>query len=147
MLKATLTEQLLPINSELKHLVKRLEILNRQNALTYVPQPPTFYEKNILPVVSVFSFLIIRKRTAQVLFTLLLMLNIPFLTSINENGTSWNTSVLKASSKRVLKKANIVTDYELKHIHVDMLQQSTITPHLDQVVLPVTLELRYITND
>lgn len=140
-------DQLFPVNRDLQRLVQRLEILNQQNEIVAVPALPSFYQRNIAPVLRLFSFLIIGKRTAQVLFTLMLMLNVPFLTTPDENGSIWNASVLKASSKSVIKKANIVTDFELKHLQIEMLEETTITTHLDQVVMPITLELRYITND
>jgi len=87
----------------------------------------------------------IAKRFTKVFFTLLLVINIPFLTTNTEYKNT--TSTLKASNQQQLQELMSLTDYEIRYMRVDMLDERPITDFMTAVAIPTTFELRYITAD
>jgi hypothetical protein len=88
---------------------------------------------------------IVAKRFTKVLFTLLLVINIPFLTTNTEYKNT--TSTLKASNQQQVQELMSLTDYEIRYMRVDMLDERPITDFMTAVAIPTTFELRYITAD
>lgn len=88
---------------------------------------------------------IISKRFTKVFFTLLLVINIPFLTTTTEYKNT--TSTLKASNQQQVQELMSLTDYEIRYMRVDMLDERPITDFMTAVAIPTTFELRYITAD
>lgn len=88
---------------------------------------------------------IVAKRFTKVLFTLLLVINIPFLTTNTEYKNT--TSSLKASNHQQVQELMSLTDYEIRYMRVDMLDERPITDFMTAIAIPTTFELRYITAD
>lgn len=88
---------------------------------------------------------VLAKRFTKVLFTFLLVINIPFLTTNTEYKNT--TSTLKASNHEQVQELMSLTDYEIRYMRVDMLDERPITDFMTAVAIPTTFELRYITAD
>ncbi len=88
---------------------------------------------------------VITKQFTKVFFTLLLVINISFLTTNPEYKNT--TSTLKASNQQQVQELMSLTDYEIRYMRVDMLDERPITDFMTAIAIPTTFELRYITAD
>ena len=102
-------------------------------------------EQYLLSFIATIFYLLFNKHSAKLAFTLVLLINMPCLLQ-NENS-SWFSSQLKASTEEVIKENLTITDFEIRHMGTDMLDNQPLTDYLNIVALPTEFERRYIVDN
>lgn len=82
------------------------------------------------------------KTIGKALFTFLLVLNF-----WQTGGDYTNSNLLKASQKEEVKEMMILTNYQIQHMRVDMLDDRPITDFITDVAIPSNFEMHYFTED
>lgn len=84
------------------------------------------------------------KKIFKALFTILLVMNMPFW---NSTGSYNSSNLLKASQKEKIQQTMTLSDYQIRYMRIDMLDDRPITEFITDVAIPSNFEMRYVTED
>jgi hypothetical protein len=104
--------------------------------------PVTVEHQDYFKKIIAFGTTIFGKTITRTFFTLLLVLNF-----WQTGGDYTNSNLLKASQREEVKEMMILTNYQIQHMRVDMLDDRPITDFITDVAIPSDFEIHYFTED
>ncbi|MFK7946021.1 MAG: hypothetical protein AB8G11_00405 [Saprospiraceae bacterium] len=116
--------------------IQQQRIISEKQKATVIKQDTSF-KKLVAIGTKVFG-----KKITKALFTLLLVLNF-----WQTGGNYTNSNLLKASQKEEIKEVMTLTDYQVRYMRVDMLDDRPITDFMTDVAIPSNFEMHYFTED
>lgn len=118
------------------------EIEYKQRLIAEEPEAELVTQKTSFKKLVAIGTIVFGKRITKAFFTLLLVLNF-----WQTGGDYTNSNLLKASQKEEIKEMMILTDYQIRYMRVDMLDDRPITDFITDVAIPSDFEMNYFTED
>lgn len=138
--KTGASEGLNDILSDIDYYLEEIE--NQQKETVTKEQPTNVGQKDSFKKLIAFGTKVFGKTITKALFTCLLVLNF-----WQTGGDYSNSNLLKASQKEEVKEMMILTNYQIQHMRVDMLDDRPITDFITDVAIPSNFEMHYFTED
>lgn len=138
--KAGTSDALNEILSDIDYYLEDIEQQKKQHLAAQAAAKTT--ENKSFQVFLTLSKKVFSKSVAKIFFTLLLVLN--FWQNTSDYS---NSNLLKASQKEEIKKMMILTEYQIRYMRVDMLDDRPITDFVTDVAIPSNFEMHYFTED